>query len=107
MSYLRVAFLWWLPQTSPPSRWRFSPSKTTSTWAFTGLDSSCCRTTSLQGQIEKGVRASLIMWPPLPVDACTILSGLLRTLVPLVECGTGEVTNMWLLNLNCPDSSVF
>lgn len=43
---------------------------------------SCCRTAALQGHIEKRVRASLIMWPPLPVDGCTIVPGLLRTLVP-------------------------
>lgn len=42
---------------------------------------SCCRTAALQGHIEKGVRASLIMWPQLPVDGCTIVPGLLRTLV--------------------------
>lgn len=42
---------------------------------------SCCRTAALQGHIEEGVRPSLIMWPPLPVDGRTIAPGLLRTLV--------------------------
>lgn len=82
MSFLPVDFLRWLdPEPhlthvgvsalSRPHQRRPSPVSI----------ASCCRTAALQGHVEKGVRPSLIMWPPLPVDGRTIVPGLLRTLV--------------------------